>query len=960
MNKVECIINGKKTLLPFEEGMSLREALFSIGLNSVRDSDDSEGFAGSDSIIVNDIPCYSNLMSPLQVEGKEIRTAESLGDQRNINFVQKAMVDAGIVQSAYNSPAAALLLTWLLEHEEKPSKAQIKDILTSIFIRDAGYENYYLAVKLAIEMRDFGKYKTEIAPKYREQLKYVGTPMGKIDGAALVAGDKCFVEDKVSEHSHVMIVLGSPHAMAYITSIDTTEAEDLAGVDKIFTYKNTPDVFYTHAGQGSPEPSPHDKKLFNQKVRMVGDRVAAIVAVDLETAKKARDLIKVEYEVLKPVLTVEDAMAKDAPLVHNGKIEFGVGAPDNLDELNAKYDKRDGKIFYPFPLHGDIRHNVASEAKGQIGDVDKAFGEADCVIERTYRTNQIQCTPLEPHVCYGHIDMGRMILHCSTQVPFHVRRVVSNVCQISENNVRIIKERVGGGYGSKQDVVVEDLVGYAVWNTGLDIYFRNTREEEFLRTATRHPMKLKVKLGAKKDGTITAIDMDVKANTGCYGNHCLTVPMNSCSKTLPLMKVDNMRFDVTTYYTNIASVGAYQGYGAPKGTFALMTAIAELSTELGLDYRKVIEKNHVETGYMLEILKGLGEGREGNVVPVGSCGLDKAIAQGCKMIDWGKKEKAPGKDWKVGKGFAMIQQGSGLPGIDHANAWAKIMTDGSVKLFSGGADLGTGLDTVCAKVVCENLKVPMERFSITSGDTDSCTFDTGSYASSGTYFSGNAARLAAEDLVKAVLKEAAFQMGEDEKDLYVDYPGKVVSKKTKKELTYDKMAHDALTGTGNGQIMGKGSFTTMTNSIPYGAHFAQVAVNEKTGEVKVQKFYALQDAGTPINPAQAQCQMYGAALKSIGHSLYEGMIYDKDGKVVNTTLSEYGVPMINEMPDDFKSVLIDVDDEAGPYGAKSISEIATNGAAPALSIAIHDAVGIWMREWPFTPERILKELGTLK
>ncbi|MCK9192149.1 MAG: molybdopterin-dependent oxidoreductase, partial [Sphaerochaetaceae bacterium] len=378
------------------------------------------------------------------------------------------------------------------------------------------------------------------------------------------------------------------------------------------------------------------------------------------------------------------------------------------------------------------------------------------------------------------------------------------------------------------------------------------------------------------------------------------------------------------------------------------------------DYRTVIEKNHVETGYMLEILRGLGEGREGNVVPVGSCGLDKAIAKGCDMINWGKKEKSPGKDWKVGKGFAMIQQGSGLPGLDHANAWAKIMTDGSVKLFSGGADLGTGLDMVCAKVVCENLKVPMERFSITSGDTDSCTFDTGSYASSGTYFSGNAARLAAEDLVKAVIKEAAYQMKEDEKDLYLDYPGKVVSKKTKKELSYATMAHDALTGTGNGQIMGKGSFTTMTNSIPYGAHFAQVAVNEKTGQVKVQKFYALQDAGTPINPAQAECQMYGAALKSIGHSLYEGLIYDKDGRTINPSLQKYGVPMINEMPEDFKAVLIDVDDEAGPYGAKSISEIATNGAAPALAIAIHDACGVWMREWPFTPEKILKELGTLK
>jgi len=960
MNFVKCNINGKNIDLSFEDGMSLRDALFAAGYNTVRDSDNAEGFAGSDTVIIDDIPAFSNLISPLQVEGKEIRTAESLGTYRNLSYVQRAMIDAGIVQSAYNAPAAALLLTWLLEHVEYPTKEQIKDVLTSLFIRDAGYENYYLAIKLATELRDSGKYKTKIAQEYREQLKYVGKTIGKIDGASLLTGDKCFTEDKVSVNAHALVVLRSPHAHAYIKSIDTSEAEKLAGVDKIYTHLNTPQTHYTHAGQGAPEPSPHDKRLFNEKVRMVGDRVAAIVAKDKETAIKARDLIKVEYEVLKPVLTVEEAQAKDAPIIHNSKISFGVGAPENLDEINKDCDPRDGIVHYPFPIHGNIKKNIASEAKGAIGDVEKAFKESDCVIERTYRTNQIQCTPLEHSVCFGKIDLGRLVLHTSTQVPFHVRRVVARLCDIPHNKVRVIKERVGGGYGSKQDVTVEDLVGFAVWDTGLDIFYQNTREEQFLTSATRHPMKLKVKLGGNKDGQITAIDMLVEANTGCYGQHCLTVPMNACSKVLPLFKVDNMRFDVITYYTNIAMVGAYQGYGAPKGTYAMMCTIAELAKELNLDYLDVIRKNHVEEGYMLEILRGLGEGREGNVVPVGSCGLSQAIEEGAKMINWGKKEEPENSDWKVGKGFAIIQQGSGLPGLDHSNAWAKLTTDGSVELFSGGADLGTGLDTISAKVACENLKVPLDRISVTSGDTDSTTFDTGAYASSGTYFSGNASRLAAEDLVKAILKEAAFQMEENIDDLYVDYPGKVVSSKTGAELDYATMCHTALSGIGNGQIMGKGSFTTMVNSIPYGAHFAQVAVNTKTGEVKVDKFYALQDAGTPINPELAECQIYGAALKSIGHSLYEGIEYDKNGNPLNANFTDYCPPMINEMPDDFKVKLIDIDDIEGPYGAKSISEIATNGAAPAIAIAINDAVGVWCRSWPFTPEKILREMGKIK
>ncbi|MDD4574749.1 MAG: molybdopterin-dependent oxidoreductase, partial [Sphaerochaeta sp.] len=515
------------------------------------------------------------------------------------------------------------------------------------------------------------------------------------------------------------------------------------------------------------------------------------------------------------------------------------------------------------------------------------------------------------------------------------------------------------GYGSKQDVLVEDLVGYATWMTGEPIYYRNTRQEEFVANSTRHPMRMTVKMGAKKDGTLTAVYMDVRANTGPYGNHCLTVPMNACSKTLPLLKCDNMKFDVITYYTNILPTGAYQGYGAPKGSYALMVCMAELADKLGIDYYQMALKNKVEPGYMLEILKGLGEGREGTVVPVGSCGLEEALVQGAAMIEWGKKVESDDPDWKIGKGFAMIQQGSGLPGLDHSNAWAKLLTDGTFQIFSGGADLGTGLDTISVKMISEAFCVPMDLVTVISGDTDSCTFDTGAYASSGTFFSGNASYYAAEDLKKNLLAEAAKQMGEKAEDLVCRAPGEVYSTKTKKSLSYAKLSHDALTGTGSGQVMGRASFTTNHNSIPYGAHFAQVAVNVRTGQIKVQKFYALQDAGTPINPELALCQMYGAALKSIGHTLYEDMIIDENGVCLTANLTDYGVPMISEMPEDFKAVLIDINDEVGPYGAKSISEIATNGAAPAIAIAIHDAVGVWMRSWPFSSEKILKELGKI-
>lgn len=958
--ELKCKINGEEVTLRAEPTARLRDVLYRAGYRSVRDSDDAEGFAGSDTIVFNGKLKYANFILFYQAEGAEIRTAEGLLNGRELNNVQKAMVAAGIVQSAYNAPAAALILTWLLEQKPNPTREEIKDVLTSIFIRDAGYEHYYLAVKLATELRDFGEFRSEIAPSFRPSLEVVGKPCGKIDGAALVSGEPVFVEDKVPENAWCLHVLRSPFASAYIKSIDTSEAEKLPGVAAILTAYNTPETHYMQAGQGNPEPSPHDRRLFNRKVRHVGDRVAGIIARTPEIADQAAALIKVEYEPQGAVYTVEEAMAEGAPLVHNGEVIYNAGAPADLAEYNKLAgDEREGKVVYQFPLGADIHKNIAASNKGGIGDMEKGFAEADAIVERTYQTSQIQHTPLEPHVCYAHIEGGRLVLNCATQVPYHVRRIVSWVCGIPENKIHVIKERVGGGYGSKQDILVEDLTGYAAWVTGKPVYYRNTRAEEFYANSTRHPMRVKVKMGGKKDGTITALFMEVCANTGPFGNHCLTVPMNSCSKTLPLFAVDNMAYDLKVFYTNTPPAGAYQGYGTPKGTYGIMMAMAELADKLGVDYRTMVEKNHVSEGYMLEILKGLGEGREGNVVPVGSCGLDEAIAKGCDMIEWGKKEVSDDPDWKIGKGFAMIMQGSGLPGLDHAEAIAKLETDGTVILNSGGADLGTGLDTISAKAVKEVLKLPMEKITVVSGDTDSCVFDTGAYASSGTFFSGNASLLAAKKLKEKILAEAALQMNEKVEDLNVRAPGEVYSKTSGKALTYGELSHAAIAGDGRGQMVAHGSYVTTASSVPYGAHFAQVAVNVRTGEIKVQKFYALQDAGTPINPEIALCQMYGAAMKSIGHTLYEDMKLDENGKCINANLTDYGAPMIGEAPEDFKSVLIDVNDEFGPFGAKSISEIACNGAAPAIGIAIHDACGVWMRSWPMTPEKLLHELGRI-
>ncbi len=470
-------------------------------------------------------------------------------------------------------------------------------------------------------------------------------------------------------------------------------------------------------------------------------------------------------------------------------------------------------------------------------------------------------------------------------------------------------------------------------------------------------MRIRVKLGAKKDGTFTAMQMWVESNQGAYGAHALTVPMNGVSKSLPLFLCENAQFEVKAYYSNIPPTGAYQGYGAPKANYAMQVAVKELAAELGMDHMALVEKNRVREGVMLEVLRCLGEGREGKAAPVSSCGLGTALERGAQLIEWGKKEESEDPDIRIGKGMSIIQQGSGLPGLDQGNCTVKMLGDGTFLVQSGGADLGTGLDTVVTKMVAEVLKTDINNVTVQSGDTDMAPFDTGAYASSGTYFSGGAARNAALKRKELILLESATILDTTPEELDIVYPGKVVGKAG--ELDYSKLAWHTQGGEGTGQLVATRSFTTDDFSFPYGAHFAQVAVNIRTGKVKIQKYYAFQDCGTPINPEYAMGQVYGAVMKSIGHAMYEEMLFDEKGRCLTSDLRSYGVPMIGDVPDDFRVELIETNDPYGPFGAKSISEVSVNGAAPTLANAIHDACGIWLRKWPFSPENVLRGLGTI-
>ena len=967
--KARFSLNGRTVAWDCSPGESLRDALRRNGIISVKDGCGGEGACGLCAVILDRRLVNSCLILAAQADGCEILTVEHFSRDRELSIVQRALVDAGAVQCGYCTPAVVLALHDLLARFPEPTKEQTRDALSGTLCRCTGYEQFFAAARIASKRIRDPSYAEPNPADYRPDLLHVGKDREKIDAAYLARGEKAFVEDRVEPGACHLRMLPSPYAHAWVVSVDASAALAMSGVIAVLSSENCPDRVYTTAGQGFPEPSPYDQRMFPRKVRHVGDRVAAVLAETPAEAEAALAAIKVEYEVLKPVLSIAEAKAPNAPIIHSGAVSYVAGEPPSGTQTEG--DGRDDPVVYQFPLHSDPHRNLAASAAAGIGDIDAGFAAADVVIERGYKCNRVQCTPLEPHVAYAKVDSGRLIIHASTQVPWHVRRIVSRAIGIPENKVRVIKERVGGGFGAKQDIVLEDVVGYLAWKTGRPVFFRYDREQEFTASRTRHAMEIRVKLGAKRDGKLTAILMRLDADTGPYGQHCLTVPMNAISKSLPLLICENARFEVMSYYTNLSPAGAYQGYGAPKGSFALQTALAELAAELGMDQLDLIERNRVRSGTRIDILKSLGEGREGAAVTLGECGLGEMIRRGREAFAWDSpsaqarpdassaKTEAlyQGGDWKIGKGAVIIQQGSGLPGIDAANAELRLLGDGTLLLLSGGADLGTGLDTVTAKMAAEVLGLDMEDVAVISGDTDQTPFDKGAYASSGTFFSGNAALRAAEDLRSNVLAAAAEILGESVEDLAIAHRGIVQGKKGR--ITLAELGHRSTQGEGRGELAGFGTFKSDHAAIPYGAHFAEVAVNSRTGEVRVRRFHAYQDCGTPINPLLAKGQVYGAILKAIGHSLYEEMIYDSEGRCANPNFLDYKVPTAFEVPEDFRVEFVPVADEIGPFGAKSVSEISVNGAAPAIAIAIHDAVGAWVREWPFTPERVLASMGRL-
>jgi len=778
----------------------------------------------------------------------------------------------------------------------------------------------------------------------------IGKPEIKSDAIKLSQGKPAFTADFSMQGMLYAKVLTSPFPHARILKIDATRARNLPGVEAVLTWQDIPRVIYSTAGQSDPIPGPLDTFSLDNKVRFVGDRVAFVAAESMEIAENAVKLIKVDFEILPAILDAGNAMKTDAPILHDEKeyVNFAGSNPTK---------------------------NIAAEIRIDIGNVEQGFFEADEIFEESYEVSKVQHSHLEPHVALSYWDENdRLVIRTSTQVPFHVRRILSPLLDLPVKRIRVIKPRIGGGFGGKQEVLIEDIAAHLTIATKRPVMFSYTREDEFISSRSRHPMKIHIKTGVKKDGTITANEMKVLSDTGAYGCHGLTVTGNTGHKSMALYvgngkyrMAPNIRFYADVVYTNTPPAGAFRGYGVPQGFWPLERHMDQISRKLGLDPIEFRLKNAIHPGEFHPFSTAWNEGREPRPEIINTVGLEECVKQGKIAIDWDQKfnniewhqphgnfNDRIGYPYRKGIGVALVMQGTAIPYLDMGGASIKMNDDGSFNLLIGATDLGTGSDTVLGQMAAEILGVPLEDIIIYSSDTDFTPFDKGAYASSTTYVSGHAVVKAATQVAERI-KIRAAKLLDIQDHLVFNLSDRKAIHPDGRSVSFQDIALSTLHHFTQEQIMAVASFTAESSPPPFGAQFAEVTVDLETGQVKVDKLVMAVDSGVIINPNTAFGQIEGGMAQALGYAICEEMKYDQSGNAREKDFKNYHIIRSNEMPE-LVSIFVETREPSHPFGVKAAAEIPMDGVAPAIGNAIRDAIGVDMRTLPITPEKIWKEI----
>ena len=755
------------------------------------------------------------------------------------------------------------------------------------------------------------------------QLNTVNKPFRKKDAMQLVTGQPVYMDDLAPKDCLIGKLLRSPHANAIVKTINTTVAKKVPGIEAIFTWEDVPQDGrrFTQAGQTYPEASPYDRLVIDRHVRFVGDVVAIVAGKDEKCVDKALKLIKVEYEVLEAVLDYHTA--KDNPIL--------VHPEDNWESL--------------CPVGADNKRNLCAHDECGSGDIDDVLSKCDVVIDHVYHTKACQQAMMETFRTCCYIDLyGRLNVLSSTQIVFHARRHIANALHIPKSMVRVTKPRIGGGFGAKQTSVSLIYPAFVTWKTKKPSKIIFSRVESQTASSPRHEMEIHLRLGATKEGIVKGIDMYTLSNTGAYGEHGPTTVGLSGHKSIPLYaKAEAFRFTYDVVYTNHMSAGAYRGYGATQGLFAVESAVNELAAKLHIDPFKIREMNIVKEGDFMPAYYG---------APNTSCALDRCLKKVHEMINW--DEKYPRKDLGNGKiravGMGMAMQGSGISGMDVGSATLKLNEGGFYSLIIGAADMGTGCDTTLAQIAAEVLECDFDDITVFGADTDTSPYDSGSYASSTTYVTGKAVEKCALKLRKQICKLGAEILNCDESA--VDFDGKFVfaAADPEKKVSLEDLVYTST----NGHMVALEATETHTSPLsppPYMVGAAEIELDTETGEVKVLDYAACVDCGTPINPNLTRVQAEGGILQGIGMTLTENVTYDDRGYPMENSLMQYKIPTrtdIGHIRVEFENSY----EPNGPFGAKSIGEVVINTPLPAISDAIYNAIGTRFYELPITPEKI--------
>ena len=751
-------------------------------------------------------------------------------------------------------------------------------------------------------------------------MKYVNKPVPKTDAMSLVTGKPVYTDDLAPSDCLIVKILRSPHANAWVEEIKTDAAKKIEGIACVLTYEDVSHKRFTLAGQTAPEISPWDRYIIDKHVRFVGDPVAIVAGETEEAVDKALKRIKVKYRVEEAVLDIHTA--KDNPILVHPEDDW----------------------YMPIPAGGDNKRNLCSSNVEEVGDVDAMLEKCAYTVDQVYHTKANQQTMMETFRTYCYMDhFQRLTVVSSTQIPFHIRRIVGNALNIPSSKVRVIKPRIGGGFGAKQSSVSEVFPALVTWVTGRPSKIVFSRKESMIASSPRHEMEVHIRMGADENGIVKAIDLYTLSNTGAYGEHGPTTVGLSGHKSIALYRhTEAYRFAYDVVYTNMQAAGAYRGYGATQGIFAVESAADELAHKMGMDPVKFRELNMPMEG---EALPGYPD------VPInGSCTMDKCLARAKEMIGW--DEKYPVRDMGNGKvrgvGIAMAMQGSSIAGIDVGGADIKLNEDGSYTLALGCSDMGTGCDTILAQMAADCLDTDMKNIVVFSVDTDISPYDSGSYASSTTYATGNAVIQACGELRKRIHAFGAQMLGVSAEDS--DFDGEKVRTEDGKEVTLQQIAGKATCGVCS-ELQVVKEYSSPISPPPFMVGAAEVEVDKETGQIDVIDYVGVIDCGTPINPNLARVQAEGGIGQGIGMVLYEDVQYTDKGKIRNNSFMQYKIP--NRM--DIPKVRIEFEssyEKTGPFGAKSIGELVIDTPCPAIANAVYNATGVRVRELPITPEKV--------